>query len=115
MHGLTTSNNNSPKKLNSIHHKRVINTGKVEGTNSVSYNTSCNDEMRWGEDANCAGDEDYVDDVLDDSRDDGDDDGNDLPLREVFSPTKSARRKGLFFSVGFRHRAAAELRKLFFF
>ena len=49
---------------------------------------------------------------LDDARDDGDDDGDDLPFREVFSPTESARRKGHFFSVGFCHRAEVELRKL---
>ena len=54
------------------------------------------------------GDEDDVDDDLDDARDDGDDDGDDLPLREEFTPTESARRKGLFFSICFRHGAAAE-------
>ena len=78
----------------------------------MSYNTSCNGEMRWDEDGDGADDGDDVDDDLDDARDDGDDDDDDLPLREVFSPAESARRKGLFFSVGFRHRAAAELRKL---
>ena len=31
------------------------------------------------------------------------------PLREEFSPVESARRKGLFFSGGFRLAAAAEL------
>ena len=30
--------------------------------NSASYNTSCNDEMRWGEDGDGAGDEDDHDD-----------------------------------------------------
>src|SRR3954466_1280101 len=55
------------------------------------------------------------DDDLNDACDDGDDDGDDLPLREVFSPAESARRKCLFFCVGFRHGAAAELRKLFSF
>ena len=78
----------------------------------MSYNTSCNGEMRWDEDGDGADDGDDVDDDLDDARDDGDDDDDDLPLREVFSPAESARRKGLFFSVGFRHGAAAELRKL---
>ena len=52
--------------------------------NSVSYNTSCNGEMRW--DGDGAGGEDDVDDDLDDARDDGDDDGDDLHLREVFTP-----------------------------
>ena len=37
------------------------------------------------------------------------------PLREEFSPAESARRKGLFFSGGFRLGAAAKLRKLFLF
>ena len=80
--------------------------------NSVSYNTSCNGEMRWDEDGDGADDGDDVDDDLDDARDDGDDDEDDLPLREEFSPAESARRKGLFFSGGFRLGAAAELRKL---
>ena len=83
--------------------------------NSASYNTSCNGEMRWDEDGDGAGDEDDGDDDLDDARDDGDDDEDDLPLREEFSPAESARRKGLFFSGGFRLGAAAELRKLFLF
>src|SRR4051812_32802899 len=104
--------NNFPPKLNSIHHKRVINTGKVEGMNSASYNISCNGEMRWDGDGDGVCGEDDVDDDLDDARDDGDDDGNDLPFREVFSPAESACRRWLFFSVGFRHGAAAELRKL---
>ena len=72
----------------------------------MSYNTSCNGEMRWDDDG------DDVDDDLDDARDDGDDDGDDLPFREVSSSAESARRRTLFFSVGFRHGAAAELRKL---
>src|ERR1041384_26413 len=70
-------NNNLPRKLNSIHHKRVINTGKVEGMNSASYNTSFNGEMRWDGDGDGAGGEDDVDDA----RDDGDDDGDDLPFQ----------------------------------
>src|SRR3954470_7343127 len=106
-------NNNLPPKLNSIHHKRVINTGKVEGMNSASYNTSCNGEMRWDGDGDGDGGEDDVDDDLDDARDDGDDDGDDLPFREVFSPAESVRRRWLFFSVGFHHGGAMELRKLF--
>ena len=68
--------------------------------------------MRWGEDGDGAGDEDDVDDDLDDARDD---DGVDLPFREVFSPAESAHQKGLFFSVGFRHGAVAELPKLLSF
>ena len=58
---------------------------------------------------------DDVDDDLDDARDDGDDDGDDLPLREVISSAESARRRAVFFSVGFRHGAAAELHKIFSF
>ena len=83
--------------------------------NSVSYKTSCYDEMRWGGDGDGAGDEDDFDEDIDDARDDGDDNGDDLPLREEFSPAESSRRKGLFFSVGFCHRAAAELPKLLSF
>src|SRR3954465_6051123 len=89
-------NNNLPPKLYSIHHKRVINTGKVEGMNSASYNTSCNGEMRWDGEGDGADDGDDVDDDLDDARDDGDD----HPFRELFSPAESARRRWLFFSVG---------------
>ena len=76
--------------------------------NSASYNTSCNGEMRWGGDGDGAAvaDEDFD---LDDARDDGDDDGDDLPFREVISPAESARRRWLFFSVGFCHEAAAKL------
>ena len=58
---------------------------------------------------------DDVDDDLNDTHDDGDDDGDDLPFREVFSPAESACRRCLFFSVGFRHKAAAELTKLLSF
>ena len=78
--------------------------------NSASYNTSCNDEMRWDGDGDGASGEEDVDYDLDDTRGDGDDD-DDLPFREVFSPAESARRRWIFFSVGFRHGAAAELRK----
>src|SRR3954464_2940214 len=96
-------NNNLPPKFNSIHYKRVINTGKVEGMNSASYNTSCNGEMRWDGDGDGAGGEDNVDDDLYDACDNGDDDGDDLPFSEVFSPAESARRRWIFFSVGFLH------------
>ena len=105
-------NDISPTKLNSIHHKVVINTDRVERIDSTDYNTSCNGEMRLDEDGDGADVKDDVDDDLDDARDDGDDDGDDLPFREVISPAESARRRWLFFSVGFRHGAAAELRKL---
>ena len=79
--------------------------------NSASYNSDCNGEMRWDGDGDGADDDDGDDD-LDDACDDGDDDGDDLPFREVSSSAESARRRTLFFSVGFRHGAAAELRKL---
>src|SRR3954466_4439401 len=103
-------NDISPTKLNSIHHKVVINTDRVERIDSTDYNTSCNCEMIWDGDGDGADVWDDVDDDLDDARDDGDDDGGDLPFREVFSPTESAHRRWLFFSVGFRHEAAAKLR-----
>ena len=69
--------------------------------------------MRWDGDGDGVGGDDDLD--LDDARDDGDDDGDDLPFREVFSPVEYARRRWLFFSVGFRHGAAGELRNLFYF
>ena len=69
--------------------------------------------MDKDEDGGDVGDD--VDDDLDDARDDGHDDGDDLPFREVFSPAESSRRRCLFFSIGFRHGAAAELRKTFLF
>src|SRR3954462_2032744 len=97
-------NDISPTELNSIHHKVVINTDRVERIDSTDYNTSCNCEMRCDGDGYGADVGDDVDDDLDDARDDDDDDdGNDLPFREVISPAKSARRRCLFFSVGFRH------------
>src|ERR1044071_9761059 len=108
-------NNISPTKLNSIHHKVVINTNRVEGIDSTDYNTSCNCEVRLDEDGDGADVGDGVDDDLDDARDDGDDDGDDLPFREVISSTESARRRALLFSVGFRHGAAEELRESFSF
>ena len=66
--------------------------------------------MRWDGDGDGVDVRDDVDDDLDDARADGDDDGDDLPFREVFSPAESAHRRWLFFSVGFRHEAAAKLR-----
>src|SRR3954470_13512191 len=90
-------NNISPTKLNRIHHKRVINTGRVERIDGTDYNTSCNCEMRWAEDGDGADVGDDVDDDIDDALDDGDDDGDDLPFREVFSPVESACRRCLFF------------------
>src|SRR3954468_13329543 len=85
-------NDISPTKLNSIHHKLVINTNRVERIDSTDYNTSCNCEMRW----DGGGDGVDVDHDLDDARDDDDDDGDDLPFREVISPAESARRRRLF-------------------
>src|ERR1041384_1336225 len=100
-------NDISPTKLNSIHHKVVINTNRVERIDSTDYNTSCNFEMRWDGDGDGA-DVD-VDDGLDDALDDDDDDGDDLPFREVISPAESTRRRWLFSSVGFRPVSAAKL------
>src|SRR3954464_7941540 len=103
-------NDISPTKLNSIHHKVVINTNGVERIDSTDYNTSCNCEMIWDGDGYGADVGDDVDDDLDDARDDGDDDGDDLPFREVFSPLEFSRRRWILFSVGFRHEVAAKLR-----
>src|ERR1043165_1247604 len=96
-------NDNSPTKLNSIHHKVVINTNRVERIDSTDYNKSCNSEMRWDGYGDGADVGDDVDDDLDDARDDDDDlddacdddddDGVDLPFREVISPAESARRR----------------------
>src|SRR3954470_12412796 len=97
----------SPNKLNSIHHKVVINTNRVERIDSTDYNTSCNCEMRWDGHGDGAYVGDDVDDDLDDARDD-DYDGNDLPFREVISPAESARRRWLLSFVGFRPVAAAK-------
>src|SRR4051812_10681881 len=102
----------SPTKLNSIHHKVVINTNRVEGIDDTDYNTSCNCEMRWDVDGDGADVGDDVDDDLDDARDD-DDDGDDLPFREVISPAESGRRRWLFSFVGFRTVAAAKRGKDF--
>src|SRR6187399_1450528 len=74
-------NDISPTKLNSIHHKVVINTDRVERINSTDYNTSYNCEMRL------------------------DDDGDDLPFREVISPAESARRRWLFLLCRFPPRS----------
>ena len=100
-------NDISPTKLNSIHHKVVINTNRVERINSTDYNLSCNCEIKWDVDGDGADVGDDVDDDLDDARDD-DDDGDDLPFREVISLAESARRRWLFSSVGFRPMAAAK-------
>src|ERR1041384_4296210 len=102
-------NDISPTKLNSIHHKVVINTNRVERIDGKDYNTSCNCEMRWDVDGDGADVVDDVDDDLDDARDDGDDDDDDLPFREVFSLAESAHRRWLFFSIGFRHEATVKL------
>src|ERR1044071_7345183 len=100
-------NDISPTKLNSIYHKVVINTNRVERIDSTDYNTSCKCEMRWEGDGEGADVGDDVDDDLDDARDDDDDDGDDLPSQEVISPAESPRRRWVFFSVGFRPVAAA--------
>ena len=105
----SVKNDISPTKLNSIHHKVVINTNRVERIDSTDYNTSCNCEMRWDVDGDGADVGDDVDDDLDDARDDDDDDDrDDLPFREVISPAESARRRWLFSSVGFRPVVAAK-------
>src|ERR1043165_5226951 len=87
-------NDISPTKLDSIHHKVVINTNRVERIDSTDYNTSCNCEMRWDGDGDDADVGDDVDDDLDDARDDGDD----LPAGD-----------GFLSSVGFCPVAAAKL------
>src|SRR3954463_11070318 len=101
-------NDISPTKLNSIQHKVVINTNKVERIDSTDYNTSCNCEMRWDVDGDAADVGDDVDDDIDDTRDDDDDDGDDLPFREVISPAESSRRRWLFSFVGFCPVAAVK-------
>src|SRR3954471_22363233 len=89
-------NDISPTKLNSIHHKAVINTNIVERIDSTDYNTSCNFEMRWDGYGDGAYVGDDVDDDLYDARDDDDDNGDDLPFREVISPAESARQRWIF-------------------
>src|SRR3954469_8361162 len=101
-------NDISPTKLNSIHHKVVINTNRVERIDSTDSKPSRNCEMRWDGDGDGADVGDDVDDDLDDARDVDDDDGDDLPFREVISPAESAPRRWLFSSVGFRPVAAAK-------
>src|SRR3954464_14090258 len=93
-------NDISPTKLNSIHHKVVINTNGVERIDRTDYNTSCNCEMRWdgGGDGSDVGDD--VDDDLDDARDDDDDDGDDLPFWEVSPGRNLPAGDGFFFYVG---------------
>src|SRR3954471_5693970 len=103
-------NDISRTKLNSIHHKVVINTNRVQRIDSTDYNTSCNCEMRWDGDGYGADVGDDVDDDLDDARDDDDDDDDGLPFREVISPAESDRRRCLFFSVSFRHEEAEKIR-----
>src|SRR3954463_13107388 len=100
-------NDISPTKLDSIHHKVVINTNRVDMIDSLNYNTSCNCEMRWDGDGDGADVGDDVDDDLDDAHDDDDDDDDDLPFREVISPAESPRRRWVFSSVGFRPVAEA--------
>src|SRR3954463_15579023 len=97
-------NDISPTKLNSIHHKVVINTNRVERIDSTDYNTSCNCERRrdGGGDGADVGDD--FDDDLDDARDDGDD----LPFWEVISPAESARRRWLFLLCRFPPRGGGE-------
>src|SRR3954465_9152439 len=88
-------NDISPTKLNSIHHKVVINTNRVERIDSTDYNTSCNCEMRWDVDGDGADVGDDVDDYLDDARGDDDDDGDDLPFREMTKGGHQAFRRVL--------------------
>src|SRR3954467_13012175 len=109
-------NDISPTKLNSIHHKVVINTNRVEGIGSTDYNTSCNCEMRWDGDGDGADVGDDVDDDLDDARnDDDDDDGDDLPFREVISPAESSRQRWLFLLCRFLPRGGGKTPKLLLF
>src|SRR4051812_38199192 len=109
-------NDISPTKLNSFHHKVVINTNRVERIDSTDYNTSCNCEMRWDGGGDVADVGDDVDDDLDDARDDDDDDdGDDLLLREVISPAESARRRCLFLLCRFPPRGGGETPKLLSF
>src|SRR3954471_16381176 len=104
-----------PTKLNSIHHKVVINTNRVEGIGSTDYNKSCNCDTRLDGDGDGADVGDDVDDDLDDARDDDDDDGDDLPFREVISPAESPRRRWVFSSVRFPPRGGGVSRKQLLF
>src|SRR3954469_6940779 len=103
-------NNISPTKLNSIHHKVVTNTNRVEMIDSTDYNTSCNSEMRWDGEEYGADVGDDVDDDLDDARNDDDDDGDDLPFREVISPLESSHQRWLFLLCRFPPRGGDKLR-----
>src|SRR4051812_9945276 len=108
-------NDISPTKLNSIHHKVVINTNRVKRIDNKDYNTSCNCEMRCDGGGDGADVGDDVDDDLDDACDDDDDDGDDLPFREVISPAESARRRCLFLLCRFSPRGGGETTKLISF
>ena len=99
-------NDISPTKLNSIHHKVVINTNRVERIDSTDYNTSCNCEMIWDGDGDGADVGDDVDDDLDDARDDDADDGDDLP--GGICPPEMA-----FLLCKFPPRGGGETRKFF--
>src|ERR1043165_811487 len=101
-------------KLNSIHHKVVIDTNRVERIDSTDYNTSCNCEMRWDGAGYGADVGDDVDDDLDDACDDDDDKGDDLPFREVISLAESARQRWLFLLCRFPLRGGGETRKIFY-
>src|SRR3954463_264542 len=108
-------NDISPTKLNSIHHKVVINTNRVERIDSTGYNKSCNYEMRWDGDGDAVDVGGDVDDDLDDARDDDGDDDDDLPFWEVISPAESARRRWLFLLCRFPPRGGGETPKLLSF
>ena len=107
-------NDISPTKLNSIPHKVVINTNRVERIDSTDYNTSGNCEMRWDGGGDGANIGDDVDDEIDHARDVDDDDGDDLPFREVISPAESARRRWIFLLCRFLPRGGGETRKLLY-
>src|ERR1043165_6519193 len=105
-------NDISPTKLNSIDHKVVINTNRVQRIDSTDYNTSCNCKMRWDGGGDGADVGDDVDDDLDNACDDDDDDGDDLPFREVISLAESARRRCLFLLCRLPPRGGGETPKL---
>src|SRR3954471_13818276 len=105
-------NDISPTKLNSIDHKVVINTNRVERIDSSDYNTSCNCEMRWDGGGEGADVGDDVDDDLDDARDDDDDDGDDLPFGGVISLAESARGRWIFLLSRFPPRGSGKTPKI---
>src|ERR1043165_9558640 len=105
-------NDISPTKLNSIHHKVVINTNRVERIDNTDYYISCNCEMRWDGGGDGADVGDNVDDDLNDVRDDDDDDGDEPPFREMFSPAESSRRRWLFLFCRFPPRGGGKTLKL---